>query len=340
MSIRISRGEFVVGAVLCLALVSCGGGGSDPDPCDGVTCSFHGTCIVENETARCDCAPGYEEQGLACVEATTDGDADSDSDADTSQDSDVESDADSPVDGEFDSDVEDADADEEHDGAMPEEGLILHYSFDECDGTDSSASGCDATLIGDPPPECVVGVTGNAFHLSGTDSDENRARIALTEPACPLLSGLEGFTIAVWFRADEIPSEPSVLTHTFDVFQQYSLGPTRESGNHLAFRVNIGGGASANIELLSDAPIATDRWYFAAVTYDGSGVRMYVDGVLQADESAATGFVGSHHTYTGGVFIGTENRNPVYTAFQGSVDNVRFYNRALSEAEVAVLLAE
>lgn len=83
--------------MLVLLLTACGGG-SDPDPCSGVTCSFHGTCIVETGAARCDCAPGYDEEGLACVEVGADGDADGDVDGDVDGDADRDVDEDDDLD--------------------------------------------------------------------------------------------------------------------------------------------------------------------------------------------------------------------------------------------------
>ena len=38
-----------------------------PDPCLGVDCSGHGTCVVQNATAVCQCDTGYEPSGLDCV---------------------------------------------------------------------------------------------------------------------------------------------------------------------------------------------------------------------------------------------------------------------------------
>lgn len=89
---------------------ACGGRGGDPDLCDGVTCSFHGTCVVEDGAARCDCAPGYDEEGLACTETAADGDADTDADSD--EDSEI------AMDGDLDED-EAADGDAEEDSSSP-----------------------------------------------------------------------------------------------------------------------------------------------------------------------------------------------------------------------------
>ena len=38
------------------------------DPCDGVACSGHGTCVDNDGTAECDCDTGYHPDGLDCVQ--------------------------------------------------------------------------------------------------------------------------------------------------------------------------------------------------------------------------------------------------------------------------------
>ncbi len=39
-------------------------------PCDGIRCSSHGQCVVTAGEAACDCDPGYEPEGLMCVDPT------------------------------------------------------------------------------------------------------------------------------------------------------------------------------------------------------------------------------------------------------------------------------
>ena len=42
-------------------------GRSGPHPCDGVDCSGHGTCVVQNGQAVCNCDSGYHADGTACI---------------------------------------------------------------------------------------------------------------------------------------------------------------------------------------------------------------------------------------------------------------------------------
>ena len=51
-------------------IAATGGAAGTGDPCEGVTCSNHGTCTVSQGQASCDCEAGYHADGLACVQDT------------------------------------------------------------------------------------------------------------------------------------------------------------------------------------------------------------------------------------------------------------------------------
>ena len=336
--------------LLLFAALHAGCDDGEPATCDDAVCDTDcraagfGSGICAGGACQCMTTDGDADSDVdGDGDGDVDGDADADSDADVDADSDSDVDADGDADGDGDGDEDaddDDDTDEDLSTTLPEDGLVLHYSFDDCDATNDGSSACDGDILGSP--ECVEGVSGSAFHFAGPDHDEYRDQIfaGLPESGCTLLSGLSEFTISVWFNADSIRSEPAVLTYSVDVYQQFLLGPVSGSGDLLVFRVNIGGGSGTNIELTSDSPIGTGRWYYSAMTYDGSTVTMYVDGVAQSRTASASGPVSSHAHYVGGVHVGTEGRNPTYTAFLGDIDNVRFYDRALTPAEVLALYGE
>ena len=330
--------------LLLFAALHAGCDDGEPATCDDAVCDTDcraagfGSGICAGGACQCMTTDGDADSDVdGDGDGDVDGDADGDSDVDVDADADADVDADGDADGDGDGDG-DADGDGDSDVEMPSEGLITYYSFDACDATDESSRGCDGDVRGTPPPECVEGVSGMAFRFSGPDSDDNTTRIGAYD--CTLLSGLSSFAISFWFNADSIRPEPAALTHAFDVYRQFLLGPSSGDENRIVFRVNIGGGSSTNVQVLSDEEVVPHRWYFVSVTYDGSDVRMYVDGVLQRNTSAASGVVSSHGTYTGGVTIGREGVNPTYTAFLGDIDNVRFYDRALTPAEVLALYGE
>lgn len=65
-------------ALALLALVSCQDAPATTDPCEGVSCSGHGTCTAVGTTASCTCEPGFEADGLQCLSSEACDDADRD----------------------------------------------------------------------------------------------------------------------------------------------------------------------------------------------------------------------------------------------------------------------
>jgi hypothetical protein len=71
-----------------------------------------------------------------------------------------------------------------------------------------------------------------------------------------------------------------------------------------------------------------NAWTHVALTYDGSSLRLYVNGTQVASTAAA----GTIQSSTNPLWIG--GNNPYGEYFQGLIDEARVYNRALSATEV------
>jgi len=93
---------------------------------------------------------------------------------------------------------------------------------------------------------------------------------------------------------------------------------------------------SAQTQLASPAEILqAGRWHFVAATYDGTLLLLYVDGLAVASTVAPGGIVPT----TLDLNIGRNVENSADN-YQGLIDDVRIYNRALSCAEISVLFNE
>ena len=75
-------------------------------------------------------------------------------------------------------------------------------------------------------------------------------------------------------------------------------------------------------------PSPIGAWTHIALTYDGSMLRLYVNGV-QAATLAASGTI---QASSSPLWIG--GNQPYGEYFNGLIDDVRVYNRALSDAEI------
>ena len=77
-----------------------------------------------------------------------------------------------------------------------------------------------------------------------------------------------------------------------------------------------------------------NRWYHVVGTADGVEVRIYIDGVAQGTATPYTGVIDKD---TEPVWIGTDSTGGIHGPFNGSIDDVRVYNRALSATEITQL---
>ena len=76
-------------------------------------------------------------------------------------------------------------------------------------------------------------------------------------------------------------------------------------------------------------------WIDAAGTYDGQWLRMWVNGTLAAENNFPNRLVST----TTPVYIGT-NKNPNNTEpFEGVIDDVALFDRALSPGAIQMLAA-
>ena len=76
------------------------------------------------------------------------------------------------------------------------------------------------------------------------------------------------------------------------------------------------------------AALAVNVWTHVAGTYDGTTVRLFINGV----QTASVAVSGPIATSTGPLRIGG---NSIWGEFfQGRLDEIRIYNRALSQAEI------
>ena len=108
--------------------------------------------------------------------------------------------------------------------------------------------------------------------------------------------------------------------------------PARTAGSGNFLGVEIGADAwvaDGHVQLHSKSLDQVDGWTPVLQTWDGKTLKLYMNGVMDAQTKVA----GPLATGDSPVIIG---KLGVY-AFKGSMDDVRIYNRALSDDEVKAL---
>jgi hypothetical protein len=140
-----------------------------------------------------------------------------------------------------------------------------------------------------------------------------------------------GITILAWFKANGFGDDRFVAkaTGTSVANAYWSLGT--DSSSRLKAQIMIGGTTQ---ELQPSVALTQGVWHFAAVTYNGSTIRVYLDGV-EVGSGSYSGAVSTDSTVAvglGNLPSGAGNR-----AFSGALDELAVFNKALTAAEIATL---
>lgn len=103
------------------------------------------------------------------------------------------------------------------------------------------------------------------------------------------------------------------------------LGDGNLANNKLQFVLSIN---NVQQKLASNIALNANTWYHVAATYDGSTMKLYINGTLDASRSQSGNFTSNGAFNVG--YLYNVSRN-----FNGKVDEVRVWRRALNQTEVS-----
>jgi hypothetical protein len=203
-------------------------------------------------------------------------------------------------------------------------GLVLSLNFDEAAGTaaDASGNGHVGTLLG---AVRVAGVHGNGVQFDGIDD-------WVTVPDAASLDLTTGMTLQAWVKPGAMNGWETLLLKERGA-GDFAYALYAHDGGALAGGAPVpsgnvrAGGTHQTVRGISQ--LAAGVWTHVATTYDGVTQRMFINGVEVASRPQA----GSIAVSAGALRIGG-NSSFAGEFFQGAVDEVRIYNRALSAAEI------
>jgi hypothetical protein len=204
--------------------------------------------------------------------------------------------------------------------------LLAHYEFNEASGNsaaDASGGGKTAAVAG--AAAFVPGKVGNAV-------DFNAAGQYVSLPA-GLLSTTREFTVATWVRLDTIGTWSRLFDFGTGTTINMFFTPRSDAGT-ARFAITTGGSAKQE-RINAPAPLPVGAWTHVAVTISGGTGILYIN---RAEVARTSGMMLTPAS------LGNTTQNWIgrsqYTAdpyLDGKVDDLRFYSRALSAAELATL---
>lgn len=212
---------------------------------------------------------------------------------------------------------------------LPPNGLVSWYS---AEGNVSDSQGENHGRFLQVPPRYTTGKIGRAFEL-GTRSNID----TVTMPDDTSLDFTNAFTIEMWVA----PGEAGLATGQTFFISKGDLNQVGTQSYGIMFTpdrkvVNRVGNGMALDQLASASAIPLDQFTHIASTYDGTTLRVYVNGSLNGSQATS---IGTLLDTSDPLVIGGARFFGGFLSAKATVDKVSLYNRALSDAEIASVFA-
>ena len=208
---------------------------------------------------------------------------------------------------------------------------VLWLKLDESSGTtatDSSGAGNNGGLSGGATWQPAGGIKAGAIKLDGVSG-------LITVPDADPLDNTSAFTLTYWFKAAAYPGDSAGLVCKRNNINTDNAYTTYLKAADQRIYIDIDG---SNNRFSSATLIQTGAWYHVALVYDGSlasnqRVHLWINGLLDTTAAESSTAIPN---YASSVMLG--NTHPgAANWFNGWIDDVRFYRRALSGTEIVAL---
>jgi Concanavalin A-like lectin/glucanases superfamily/Bacterial Ig domain/Cadherin-like domain/Putative Ig domain/Calcineurin-like phosphoesterase len=208
--------------------------------------------------------------------------------------------------------------------SAPGASLAGQWLADEGSGptlVDSSGQANDGVLQGNPT--WVPGQHGQAIDFDGSGD------YAIV-PDDPSLDISGPITIAAWVKPEKTATQYLVKKATQGATDGYELSLATTGTVFTRFNQDSSGN-TYRLDSTGSYPTDGSTWVHVAATYDGTTIRLYINGVL--DGSVA----GPASIATNNLGLGIGAQADGTSQFQGAMDDIYLYGRALSAGEIADL---
>jgi hypothetical protein len=208
--------------------------------------------------------------------------------------------------------------------------LVARYTFTG-NANDVSGDGHNGTVYGATLTADRFGNPNSAYSFDGVN---DYVRV----PDAPQLNGMNALTLSLWIEVNRADHEAEVLNKYFHYSDtrfddSYNMGI--DPGGQTAFQYAT---ADGYVIKISSGALDTDSWHHIAGVYTGTKGSVYIDGSLVALSRNDPESPGPLNSITDDLLIGCGNSpGGLLKFFDGSIDDVRIYSRALSSTEIEEL---
>lgn len=195
-------------------------------------------------------------------------------------------------------------------------GLIANWIMDEGRGTvlrDASDNNNNATIMDNP--SWLTGVSGQALQFNGNQY--------ATVPNNASLNITKAITLAAWIKPEKRATQYILKKAIIGSTDGYEISLSTDG--LVFFRLNqASSGNTYRLNSTGSYPTDGSTWMHIAVTYDGSTIKIFLNGIENNAKTVETPVEINVNTLA--LAIGAQSDGT--TKFRGAIDDARIYNTA------------
>ncbi len=216
-----------------------------------------------------------------------------------------------------------------------EEGLLLHYNFDN-NLEDSSSNEYDATNYGATYTTDRFGNENSAIYFDGINDYINFPNLDALKPELPV-----SFSFWIKYESDDYQDCEVFTTSYEDDVNSGVYFNSQSSTNKYA--VNFANGnanyiSSNRRSYVCDEEITTDEWHQIVVTVTSTtNMKIYIDCFKPLGTFSGSGSFLVYSETAGCIGRRDRNLNQSANYFKGAIDDFRYWDRELTVTEISTI---
>lgn len=209
-------------------------------------------------------------------------------------------------------------------------GLVAYYPFNG-NANDESGHGYNGTVYNSVLTNDRFGHPNSAYYFDGSSD------YIVVNHNPGLNPRLGDFTFSLWLKHPHQVNYSSLIQKTetspWDVWDGISVFMDFPASGQLDFRTTNG---ESNSLYSNSSSLDNDAWTHLVMMRQGGSLKIYVNGIL--DSSKSVPIIDINNAFN--LYFGCNQIQTYYQNYLGAMDDIRFYRRALSEADIQALYHE
>lgn len=208
------------------------------------------------------------------------------------------------------------------------QGIVSYWKLDETTGSVLDALGDNPGTTENTPTTNVAGKLETCYTFASASSENIGMGTSST------LRPTAGLTVSFWIKTSTTDNGQIVSTYGLtgtDPYYAWGYEAGMIANGYIYFDTYQGSNGSGCGVNTTDN-IANNAWHFVVCTYDNINAKIYIDGALSATSSTGSGQM----YYQASDFV-VAARSGGGNYYNGSLDEIGVWSRALTAAEVTIL---